>query len=204
MSRNTINMHIMQWLYKKVPLITLQGIIIYRCASLPLKVPPCQNQIAFSLKYTRSWANKLCNRTSQQAKTSCNKYLSTHYKLCKTGIWRLLQFFFFFPLFSSPTEFQWSFRQASTYIHTQQFCCSLQDRYQSIFFFFLNDYFVLLHKAWMFTEAKTILIKSLKDNSGFVSFAQQPLCPSLLFAISVISPLTAASDLSFSLKIHHS
>lgn len=204
MSRNTINIHIMQWLYKKVPLITLQGIIIYRCASLPLKVPPCQNQIAFSLKYTRSWANKLCNRTSQQAKTSCNKYLSTHYKLCKTGIWRLLQFFFFFPLFSSPTELQWSFRQASTYIHTQQFCCSLQDRYQSIFFFFLNDYFVLLHKAWMFTEAKNVLIKSLKDNSGFVSFAQQPLCPSLLFAISVISPLTAASDLFFSLKIHHS
>lgn len=104
MSRNTINMHIMQWLYKKVPLITLQGIIIYRCASLPLKVPPCQNQIAFSLKYTRSWANKLCNRTSQQAKASCNKYLSTHYKLCKTGIWRLLQFFFFFSFVFLPNR----------------------------------------------------------------------------------------------------
>lgn len=205
MSRNTINIHIMQWLYKKVPLITLQGIIIYRCASLPLKVPLCQNQIAFSLKYTRSWTNKLCNRTSQQAKTSCNKYLSTHYKLCKTGIWRLLQFFFFFSLCFPPQQnsSEASDKPAPISIHSN-FCCSLQDRYQSIFFSFLNDYFVLLHKAGMFTEAKTVLIKSLKDNSGFVSFAQQPLCPSLLFAISVISPLTAASDLSFSLKIHHS
>jgi len=202
MSRNTINIHIMQRLYKKVPLIPLQGIIIFRCASLPLKVPPCQNQIAFSLKYTRSWANKLCNRTSQ-AKTSCNKYLSTHYYVKQEFGGCCSSFFFFICFHPQKNSSEASDKPAPISIHSN-FCCSLQDRYQSIFFSFLNDYFVLLHKAWMFTEAKTILIKSLKDNSGFVSFAQQPLCPSLLFAISVISPLTAASDLSFSLKIHHS